>query len=183
MNKHLLLFSRKRFFRSGIASVTGTSNATFTANAATGPNGKPDGATLVEDSAAGTSHYSFTRVTVTSGLTYYHSEVIKPNGRTWVVLGKGGTGFPGTAAQKRVYFNLAGNGAVGTVGSDVTSYGIQYLGNGFYGVWSVDVANANGDTDFQTLLASADNTAFYNGDGASGVILWGEDISASLPPW
>jgi hypothetical protein len=141
--------------------------AAFTANATTAPDGTSTADLLTEDASAGVTHRTFQNFTF-SAVQYALSVYAKPNGRTWLGLR--------TPSGIISYFNLSGAGSVGTLNH--TSSGIQALANGWYRCWIVWTAGA-ASSAFGFDLASADATSTYNGDGTSGVYIWGGQLEAS----
>jgi hypothetical protein len=103
-------------------SVTGT---------VTGPDGIADSATIVQDTSVLGSHYAnYARVSVTTGLVYTYSVVMKmpEGGRRFVQLCFSTSGW---LPQAWANFDLR-EGVVGAMGSDTTRSAIRHLGDGWY---------------------------------------------------
>jgi hypothetical protein len=88
----------------------------------------------------------------------------KASERSWIALQLG--------ASRVAYFNLSA-GTIGTTTGSTTAT-ITALANGWYrcaiaGVRETSQAN-------NILLASADNTASYAGNGTSGIFIWGAQL-------
>ena len=144
--------------------------ASVTANATTAPDGTATADLLTDDATAGVTHRTSRNFTF-SAIQYMLSVYAKPNGRTWLGLR--------TPSGTISSFNLSGAGAVGALNH--TSSGIQALANGWYRCWIVWTAGA-ASSAFGFDLQSADNTSTYNGDGASGIYLWGAQLEAASFP-
>lgn len=125
---------------------------------------------LKEDSANSTHFLTKTpTLSVTSGTTYTFSIFGKYNGRSWVRLNiQSGSNF-------RAYFNVA-TGVIGTLDAGVTASIATYK-NGFYRCTLTATAGAN-TAIAQIHLASADGVVTYQGDGTSGIYLWGAQLEA-----
>ena len=125
---------------------------------------------LKEDSANSTHFLAKTpTLSVTSGTTYTFSIFGKYNGRSWVRLNiQSGSNF-------RAYFNVA-TGVIGTLDAGVTASIATYK-NGFYRCTLTATAGAN-TAIAQIHLASADGVITYQGDGTSGLYIWGAQLEA-----
>jgi hypothetical protein len=76
----------------------------------------------------------------------------------------------------RTYFNLSGNGSVGTVGSGVTA-SITAVGNGWYRITTIYTYAAN--AAFVVIgAATADATVSYTGTGITSLFLYGAQLEA-----
>lgn len=69
-------------------------------------------------------------------------------------------------------------GSWGTVGAGAVSGAIQALANGWYRCIVIATASATGNTIFSPRLASGNNNSSYDGDGTSGIHLWGAQFEA-----
>lgn len=128
---------------------------------------------MTEDSATGAAHGINQTIAVTSGVTYAVSIHAKPAGRNWLRLTLTNQ-FP---ASCNVWFDLQ-NGVVGTVGAGAVSGAIQALANGWSRCIVIATASATGNTIFSPRLASGNNNSSYDGDGTSGIHLWGAQFEA-----
>ena len=141
--------------------------ATISANVVVAPDGNTTADKLVESAAAGVSHLVNPAValTVVNTTSYTATVYAKAAERTWLYMLPSFS--PGSA-----YFDLA-NGVLGTVTSATAS--MQYVGNGWYRC-SVTVTSAATTGFLFVQLASANGTNTYNGDGTSGLYLWGAQL-------
>lgn len=151
--------------------------ASVSANAATAPDGTLTADKLVEDSTAANTHnlQRTSNIVVVDATKYATTIFAKAAERSWIRLREG----VGVTAD--AYFNL-GTGAVGTVaGTGTPTARIEPLGNGWYRcdlMWTSSGTAAQIRID----LATGDGGASYNGDGVSGVYLWGADMEAGAFP-
>lgn len=152
-------------FSSSVYTATG---AAVTVDATASPSNATDADFLKEDSANSTHFLSkIAPSTVTSGTSYTFSVFAKANGRSWLRLNLS------AGANLRAYFDLA-NGVVGSKDAGVTST-ITPAGNGFYRC-TLTATTASTSAVLQFHLASADGTVVYQGDGTSGIYLWGAQL-------
>lgn len=140
--------------------------SSVTANATTSPDGSTTADALIEDSTAANSHTIRIIPTVTAQ-TYTFSAYCKANQRSWVRL------VNASAANGGAYFDLS-TGAVGSVGSAATAE-IVDVGNGWYRC-SVTAVAISGGNSFDIRLAESDFGDFYDGDGTSGIYVWGAQV-------
>ena len=123
---------------------------------------------LVEGSNNGNHKLFKSGVTITSGIKNTHYFYAKAGGRNWVRLTNDNM-FSSSA-----YFDLS-NGVVGTVTG--LSAEIKSLVNGWYKC-SVTYLTTTTDSYPVIQLASADNSTSYQGDGTSGVYIFGAQLEA-----
>lgn len=148
-------------------------------NAALAPNGTMTADKIVEDGTAGNLHYinQNNATTYIPGTTYTFSIFGKKAERTWFMV------WPtGTLAQCAVWFDLNA-GVVGTKsGSYVSSATIRIDQNGYFRC-IVAVTVGAGET-YGPLGggAPADGTYSWNGDGASGINVWGAQLEVGSTP-
>lgn len=150
-----------------------TQRCSITSNALISPDGTLNADKCVEDATASNSHRMFGTVTTTA-TAYTWSVYAKAGERDWIYLRVDG------ASARKAYFDLS-TGTVGTVDTQLTA-SIIAKGNGWYRcIVVVDVAGAGVNTNL-IGLADADNSNSYNGDGVSGVYLYGADIQLGSYP-
>ena len=82
----------------------------------------------------------------------------KPNGRQWIVFQQ---------SEKYAYFNLSGQGSVGTT-SGILSASISLQPDGYY-TCTVNATATAGENNVTVYLASANGVVNYVGDGVSGI--------------
>ena len=155
-----------------VPNLNGTFAQTFSAweklrssigTATTAPDGTANAYPLIEDSTAANSHLVRRALVVPNGATQTFHVVAKANGRSWIQV------LVNDSADHSAYFNLS-TGAVGATGL-VTAATSQSLGDGWYWCAIQYTAGAASSTAY-VFLASADSGRIYDGDGASGVLLW-----------
>lgn len=150
-----------------VASV----GTTATANATVAPDGAMSADLLVETATAGIEHYAGDRViAVTSGQTYVWSVFVKD----------------GPSANRRLFLRVAG-GVLSMVIfdpraksiSDTVNGGFEELKNGWFRVWLRVAATTTGSAVFRLQLGTQGSGATtYDGDGSSGLYLWGAHAEA-----
>jgi hypothetical protein len=138
--------------------------SSISANATTAPDGTSTADKLIEDSTVGNTHY------VEIGFSWDNSVgttsvYAKAAERTWIVVRDTQSG------ACKAWFNLS-NGTVGTTQASIAATSITSVGNGWYRC-SITHSTAGGFVGVAVELADADNSDAYNGDGASGVYIWG----------
>ena len=129
------------------------------------PDGTLNAFKFTEDTDNNTHLFYNDGFTIADATEYTMSLFVKYNGRQWFRLyGQFG------ASNKNAYFDIQ-NGLLGFKDSGVTSK-IKDYGNGWYRI-SQTVTSDGTFGRFRGYLAEADNDAFYQGDGTSGVYIWG----------
>ena len=131
----------------------------------TSPDGTTNAFKLVENSN-NSSHILYkNNITTGSGKTTLSIKA-KAGERKWILLGDFEQG-------NRVYFDLE-NGVAGTVLGSPNSYSITALQNGWYDITLTTTATTK--IDFQVYLATGNNQEIYQGDGTSGVYIFGAQL-------
>jgi len=137
----------------------------------------PDGNTSADKlSATATTGTHFLKIdrTVTNGAAHTFSVFVKKGEYDWVNVMLQGTGW--TNSTKSINFN-ASTGEFGTVTSGVT-HTSESLANGWYRL-SITNTTASTTVAMRLYAMPADNTLSYQGDGTSGVYLWGAQLEES----
>lgn len=146
--------------------------ATVSADANTAPDGAMTADKLVEDGTAGQTHGARTgSLQHNNSVTVAYSLYAKAAERAWLWMG----GNSGVGLSDTAYFDLA-DGAVGTVGAAWTA-AIEHVGDGWY---RCSVVGSPTATDTQPVyfgIATGDGSRSYDGDGASGLYVWGVNFS------
>ena len=138
----------------------------ITANNATSPEGVANADKLVEDGTAASTHPVSQAVTVTAA-AQTASCYLKAAERTWAQINLTGT------ANAFANFNLA-TGAIGTIGAAATAT-ITAIANGWYRC-TITSTTAAGANTFAIYPATGDNVISYNGDGVSGLYVYGAQL-------
>lgn len=159
------------------------SSASVDSGVTTGPDGVGGSADrLVEDGTAGVSHFIRQAPDTAPGddvictIAFFVKRRTN-NPRDWVYV----TINRKDGAVARVWFNID-TGTVGTVEASVTSHRMRALADGWYRCEvSADVASGGNPARGTLVLADADGSLSYDGDGVSGVLLFGGQWENNLP--
>jgi hypothetical protein len=154
-----------------------TNTRSSDSNGFVSPTGGTNATKLISDNTASSSHIiKSSNFTILSGQKYTYSVFVKANQLNYVRLLFTDATVTNTLST---YFNLS-NGTVGTTsdGSTATldSSNIENFGNGWFR------CSVSGDLDTTTTahariyLAKADNDAIINGDGVSGIYIYGAQL-------
>jgi hypothetical protein len=155
----------------------GSARVTVSADALTDPFGTKLADKLVEDVGVATDYYLTKNVTPDGASSYVMSVYAKAGERTWMRLFGNTGGFP---SNFTCYFDLA-NGVKGTA-AGVDDSGIIDVGSGWYRCWMSSTSDAAAATTFRVNIAEADNDHTYNGDGSSGLYLFGAQLETGTAP-
>jgi len=143
--------------------------ATISSNQITSPSGDLDADKIVENSDNNTHLIWSNDTTISIGDVITYSIFAKKGERDWILLKDTQAGI------FEAYFDLS-NGSVGaTAGVDSTD--INDYGNGWYRC-SITYTSTTTVARGRVYLASADNVEIYQGDGTSGVYIWGAQLEA-----
>jgi len=148
--------------------------STVNTDAVASPDGNSTADELVEDSTSANNHKIEQSISVTSGQNVAFSVFAKKNTRTEIKLQLEKQDL------KSVWFNLD-TGTKGTVGASVVASGMDALPNGWYRCWVVAAAASTGLRTYPILLGSGGETDVYDGDGSSGVYIWGAQCEENVP--
>jgi hypothetical protein len=149
--------------------------STRESNVGIAPDGTLTADLLREDSTSGDSHGVYFQYASGGTTAQTISVYAKAAGRNHLLFRFDPTN--GVFASDFVSFNLS-TGAVGTTDSDITA-SIESCGNGWYRCIATRTALASANGRIVLYLGDADNSALYNGDNYSGVLLWGIQAEAN----
>lgn len=141
----------------------------------------PDGTTtadkIVEDSTASNSHLITQIISFINTVQYTMSGFVRSDERTDVRLSFPNAAFP---TNSNAEFNLA-TGTVRAEGAGADDSGIADIGGGWFHCWVI--ATADVTTSNTVAIWLMDGTSLsYNGDGSSGLHLWGAQVEVGAFP-
>ena len=161
---------RSAEFDNAASWVLARATVAGTANVAIAPDGTLTADKLVEDTTAANNHRIRQDVTTTA-IAYTYSVHCKAAERGYVAL------YNLTTASGQV-FNLL-TGAVGvSTGTAPTSATITAVGDGWYRCDITVTATAATNSWGIHIMESNSSTLIYNGDGTSGIYIWGAQLEA-----
>lgn len=153
----------------------GPAYSSVVANVGAGAYGTVTADRLVEDGTASVIHALGRPFTAAAGQTYMFSVFAKAATRSWISFE---LDTPFTSTRQYCWFDV-GNGVVGTNGVTGSQAFIIDEGGGWYRCVLLLTAVGSGMQNLSFRLATGNNVGAYNGDGVSGVWLWGVQISVA----
>jgi len=142
--------------------------ATVTVDAIAAPDGTLTADKLIENADNNTHTISKTISLTAASHTLF--VFAKSAERTWISF------LNNSATAVAANFDLA-NGIVGSVGANATAT-ITALANGWYRC-AMTFTAVSGNNQFLIRLGTADATPSYQGDGTSGLFIWGAQLEAA----
>lgn len=151
-------------------AVWGKSNASVIVNSISSPDSMTTAEKLVEALDVNKQHDVRQTNVVSSIGTYAFSVYAKSAERTRIALGQ----FSSPA--RCTVFDLSNGTVVGAAAAYLaaTDATIENVGNGWYRCSIIQTIT--GTQSFFVCLVNDSNTVFYNGDGTSGVYIWGAQL-------
>lgn len=147
----------------------GKSGTSIAANiGVVGPDGNLTADKLIEDTSNG-AHVLNNVVSMSANTTYTLSVFAKPAGRNWLIMNI----YDGVASHW-TYYNVA-TGTIGTAGGSAS---IINAGNGWYRCTLTVTISSTGTPNIAMWTSPGDGVILYQGDGTSGVYLWGAQLEA-----
>lgn len=146
-------------------------NTTITANSITAPDGSTTADLMVENTSNDV-HWVAQNI-ASSATGYAQSVCMKAGTRSWSYFRLRTTGN----IDRFAYFNLA-DGTIGTVNTGLTA-SIQSLGDGWYRCTATISVAVAGVLPVIVAMTTANNVSFYQGNGTSGIFIWGADLRVS----
>lgn len=157
----------------------------ITANAATAPDGNYTADKLVEDTSVGITHLMQLQgnvSTVNSGTVYTISVYLKKSERSQygIFFGSDFGTFDGQGALFDLNLGtyVSVSGMTGVVPLGISMVGV---GSGWYRCSVTAAAQATNQPVIRGMIA-VNNETSYNGNGTSGVFIWGAQLEASYAP-
>jgi hypothetical protein len=161
------------------ATTWTNTNSSETTNATAAPDAQTTADKLVEAADVGQVHsIDQTSASLTSGVVYTFSCFLKAEERTWARLSGATTRFPDNFHAD---FNLSA-GTAGTVGAGATASSIAAVGNGWYRCSVTATCDSTGTNAMSITIGEGDTDVTYNGDGSSGIYVWGAQLEVGATP-
>ncbi|MBI9113140.1 hypothetical protein [Maridesulfovibrio ferrireducens] len=146
--------------------------ASVAVNTTTAPNGLVTADKILEDSTSSNSHYARRTISVIEGEPYSYSVFLKAGERTRCAVFLGDSGFSGD------FFATVDLSSGTAVGGKIESFP-----NGWFRVSVVGVATSTSAGRLAyTQLRNNDNMSIYDGDGTSGLYIWGAQLEQGAFP-
>ena len=170
VNEGLLIESEARtnlVTYSDFSSGWGTFDASLDPSSVVSPDGKTNALKFVEGSGSSIHRTNGQSITVYSGVKYTASVYAKAGERSNVLLRT----YNGSVDED-TYFDLSSGAVVSGTGS------VEDIGNGWFRLSRTVTATATTSSSYivQLLLCSAGTTTSYQGDGTSGIYIWGAQL-------
>jgi len=140
-------------------------------------NGLKDADAILEDGTAANSHFTQqTNVSLVSGTTYVVSIYARPGLRTWI--------NPHIITENAAYyFNLVGNGTIGTAIGSAFNPRITKVKGNWYRVSFSFTAVATAAPTFRVFVAEGDWDTTFDGLSTTSLYLWGAQVKESRGRW
>jgi hypothetical protein len=144
--------------------------SSVTANATTSPDGTVNADKLVEDATAANNHFT-SQSFISTAIAYTFTVYAKAAERGYITL------FNGTVASGRCFDLITGVVGVAS-GTTPTASTITDVGNGWYRCSITVTATAASNVWRINVMASNSASTAYNGDGTSGIFIYGAQLEA-----
>jgi len=152
-------------------------NATVTPNATVAPDGTNSADALIEASDTSQLHSTNASTIPLTG-AYSFSIYAKANGRNWLVLNFAVVSGAFSSSDARAWFDL-NTGTLGTVAGTGASATISSEGNGWYRCTISTNYPVLANRRVMAATATADGSTSNNGDGTSGIYIWGAQLTTA----
>jgi len=151
-------------------------------DSATAPDGTETATSFYMDSTAASTHIIKKSATIVASSTNTFSVFVKPNGLNFVRLMLSDASV---TDYFEAFFDVS-SGDVGTTGDGAsgtfTTATIEDTGNGWYRCSITGVVSSDTAVEARIYLAEADNDATIDGDGSSGIYIYGAQVEEGSTP-
>lgn len=145
--------------------------SSVTANTTTAPDGTTTADALIEDSTAGNTHQMQGGVTLDDNTVYTLSIHAKASTRSYIMLNL----IDKNNTSRYAFFDLSSGIALGTSGT--ISQTITAMSDGWYRCCVTANSNSGATSPaYQIRLSATGLSSSYNGDGTSGIYIWGAQL-------
>jgi len=134
---------------------------------------------FIPDGSAATTHYAAKVVNFSAGSLYTFSVYAKAAEFTTLALDLPSGQF---GSVQRVLFDLTDGTVSFPNGNNLTHYGSQPVGDGWYRIWITSTCTSSGLGAALLLLFDNDGNVTFDGDYNSGVYVWGAQVEARSFP-
>ena len=134
---------------------------------------------FIPDGSAATTHYAAKVVNYTAGTVYTFSVYAKAAELNSLSLDLPVAQF---GSAQRTLFDLTDGTASFPIGKNVTHYGSQLVGSGWWRIWITSTCTSSGLGAALLLLFDNDGNVIFDGDYNSGVYVWGAQVEAGSYP-
>lgn len=155
------------------------SSTTISPDVILAPDGTLTADKIVEDTTASSLHNIEQDLACTAGLPYTFSLYLKAGERTKIRMYCTGAAFTLSSCDVDL---LAGTITKAQGPAEITNYGIEDMGGGWYRAWLTNVADATDTGTFLGLLFDDTGAVGYTGDGVSGLYVWGGQVIQDSKP-
>ena len=159
--------------------------ASITANVTTAPDGTLTADKAIEDTSLATTHIAYRQNFTSSIATYSHSVYVKAGERSaFTLLAVSSDGVEVASVD----FDLVGVTSTSRSTSMSNTSSITSVGNGWYRcslIYTDVTGGVNAYVDFRlsnSAVASGNFGDLYNGDGTSGIYIWGAQLEEGTEP-
>ena len=148
--------------------------SSIASNTIASPIGNITADSLIEDSTASNDHEVFQPFTTTASTVYNFSVYLKSRGRTQARIRN--QDISGVDVELDIK-----SGSILSVGNNALTAKVEPMSNGWHRL-SVSFNSGAGGGQDMMITPMANGSAIYNGDGVSGLYIWGAQLTESAKP-